>query len=85
MVTAATEQGLTLASARDLRALPGMGVEGRIDGALWQLLAPSRVPALGEALKGQIAALERQGKTVILLCRMGEAPSALLALRGEVR
>ncbi|WP_241005934.1 heavy metal translocating P-type ATPase, partial [Aeromonas media] len=41
VVAAASEQGLTLASARDLRALPGMGVEGRIDGALWQLLAPS--------------------------------------------
>ncbi|WP_393935517.1 zinc/cadmium/mercury/lead-transporting ATPase [Aeromonas rivipollensis] len=85
VVAAASEQELTLANAQDLRALPGMGVEGRIDGALWQLLAPSRVPALGEALKGQIAALERQGKTVILLCRMGEAPSALLALRDQIR
>ncbi|MFM5839455.1 zinc/cadmium/mercury/lead-transporting ATPase [Aeromonas rivipollensis] len=85
VVAAASEQGLTLANARDLRALPGMGVEGRIDGALWQLLAPSRVPALGEANEGQIAALERQGKTVILLCRMGEAPSALLALRDQIR
>ncbi|MFM5136125.1 zinc/cadmium/mercury/lead-transporting ATPase [Aeromonas rivipollensis] len=85
VVAAASEQGLTLANAQDLRALPGMGVEGRIDGALWQLLAPSRVPALGEALEGQIAALERQGKTVILLCRMGEAPSALLALRDQIR
>ena len=84
-MAAASEQGLALANARDLRALPGMGVEGRIDGALWQLLAPSRVPALGEALEGQIAALERQGKTVILLCRMGEAPSALLALRDQIR
>ncbi|MFM4830418.1 zinc/cadmium/mercury/lead-transporting ATPase [Aeromonas rivipollensis] len=85
VVAAASEQGLTLANARDLRALPGMGVEGRIDGALWQLLAPSRVPALGEALEAQVAALERQGKTVILLCRMGEAPSALLALRDQIR
>lgn len=85
VVAAASAQGLTLANARDLRALPGMGVEGLIDGALWQLLAPSRVPALGEALEGQIAALERQGKTVILLCRMGEAPSALLALRDQIR
>ena len=85
VVAAASEQGLTLANARDLRALPGMGVEGRIDGALWQLLAPSRVPALGEAIEGQIAALERQGKTVILLCRMGQAPSALLALRDQIR
>ncbi|MCP1599312.1 Cd2+/Zn2+-exporting ATPase [Aeromonas caviae] len=85
VVAAASEQGLTLANARDLRALPGMGVEGRIDGALWQLLAPSRVSSVDEALEAQIAALERQGKTVILLCRMGETPSALLALRDQIR
>lgn len=85
VVAAASEQGLTLANARDLRALPGMGVEGRIDGALWQLLAPSRAPSLDESLEAQIAALERQGKTVILLCRMGETPSALLALRDQIR
>ncbi|MFM5243835.1 zinc/cadmium/mercury/lead-transporting ATPase [Aeromonas media] len=85
VVAAASEQGLTLANAQDLRALPGMGVEGRIDGALWQLLAPSRIPSLDEAINQQVSHLEAQGKTVILLCRMGEAPSALLALRDQIR
>ncbi|MNG82546.1 Lead, cadmium, zinc and mercury-transporting ATPase [compost metagenome] len=85
VVAAANEQGLSLATASDLRALPGMGVEGRIDGALWQLLAPSRVPTLGEALEGQIATLERQGKTVVVLGQPDAAPAALLALRDQIR
>ncbi len=32
VVTAASERDLSLAAAQELRALPGMGVEGRIDG-----------------------------------------------------
>lgn len=85
VVAAAREQGLTLAAARDLRALPGMGVEGRIDGTLWQLLAPSRIDSLSNALNAQIATLEQQGKTVVVLGQPGAAPAALLALRDQIR
>ncbi len=88
MVADATEQGLTLAEARDLRALPGMGVEGRINGELWQLLAPSRVAALNMEQQTRIASLERQGKTVVVLCQSSDAkalPVALLALRDQIR
>ena len=95
VVAAAKEQGLTLAVAQDLRALPGMGVEGRIDGALWQLLAPSRIPHLDEAIHQQVTRLEEQGKTVVILCSLlnhagNEAitqatPMALLALRDQIR
>ncbi|WP_349919563.1 zinc/cadmium/mercury/lead-transporting ATPase [Aeromonas veronii] len=85
VVAAANEQGLTLSTATDLRALPGMGVEGRIDGLLWQLLAPSRVAALTEETGARIATLEQQGKTVVLLCQEGAAPVALLALRDQIR
>ncbi|MFM4825264.1 zinc/cadmium/mercury/lead-transporting ATPase [Aeromonas bivalvium] len=85
VVTAAGEQGLALAAARDLRALPGMGVEGRIDGALWQLLAPSRATTLDAAVQAQVATLEQQGKTVVVLGQPGAAPAALLALRDQIR
>ncbi|MFM5381874.1 zinc/cadmium/mercury/lead-transporting ATPase [Aeromonas veronii] len=88
VVTNATEQGLTLAEARDLRALPGMGVEGRINGELWQLLAPSRVAALNIEQQTRIASLERQGKTVVVLCQSSgdkALPVALLALRDQIR
>ncbi|MFQ1886118.1 zinc/cadmium/mercury/lead-transporting ATPase [Aeromonas veronii] len=88
VVANATEQGLTLAEARDLRALPGMGVEGRINGQLWQLLAPSRVATLNVEQQTRIASLERQGKTVVVLCRSSgdqALPVALLALRDQIR
>lgn len=88
VVANATEQGLTLAEARDLRALPGMGVEGRINGALWQLLAPSRVATLNVEQQTRIASLERQGKTVVVLCQsVGDQalPVALLGLRDQIR
>ncbi|PXV52659.1 zinc/cadmium/mercury/lead-transporting ATPase [Aeromonas veronii] len=88
VVANATEQGLTLAEARDLRALPGMGVEGRINGELWQLLAPSRVATLNVEQQTRIASLERQGKTVVVLCQSSDAqalPVALLALRDQIR
>lgn len=88
VVANAAEQGLTLAEARDLRALPGMGVEGRVNGELWQLLAPSRVAALNMEQQTRIASLERQGKTVVVLCQSSDAqalPVALLALRDQIR
>ncbi|MFQ2085418.1 zinc/cadmium/mercury/lead-transporting ATPase [Aeromonas veronii] len=88
VVANATEQGLTLAEARDLRALPGMGVEGRINGQLWQLLAPSRVATLNVEQQTRIASLERQGKTVVVLCQSNgdqALPVALLALRDQIR
>lgn len=88
VVANATEQGLSLAEARDLRALPGMGVEGRINGELWQLLAPSRVATLNVEQQSRIASLERQGKTVVVLCQsVGDQalPVALLALRDQIR
>ncbi|MCF5892286.1 zinc/cadmium/mercury/lead-transporting ATPase [Aeromonas veronii] len=88
VVANATEQGLMLAEARDLRALPGMGVEGRINGELWQLLAPSRVATLNMEQQTRIASLERQGKTVVVLCQSSgdqALPVALLALRDQIR
>ncbi|WP_310596589.1 zinc/cadmium/mercury/lead-transporting ATPase [Aeromonas aquatica] len=85
VVAAANEQGLTLAAASELRALPGMGVEGRIDGALWQLLAPSRIPSLDEAINQRVSRLEAQGKTVVVLTQADAAPAALLALRDQIR
>ncbi|CAJ1849383.1 zinc/cadmium/mercury/lead-transporting ATPase [Aeromonas jandaei] len=88
VVAAANEQGLAQVEARDLRALPGMGVEGRINGELWQLLAPSRIATLSKDQHAQIAMLEQQGKTVVVLCQSSSEqalPVALLALRDQIR
>ncbi|PKQ82201.1 zinc/cadmium/mercury/lead-transporting ATPase [Aeromonas sobria] len=88
VVAQANAQELTLADARDLRALPGMGVEGRINGELWQLLAPSRVATLNAEQQILIGTLEQQGKTVVMLCQSSgdkTLPVALLALRDQIR
>ncbi|MGL5302896.1 MAG: zinc/cadmium/mercury/lead-transporting ATPase [Aeromonas sp.] len=88
IVANATKQQLTLAKAEALRALPGMGVEGRIDGILWQLLAPSRITTLTTEQLARTAALEQQGQTVVVLCQIQQQqvlPAALLALRDEIR
>ncbi|WP_421218937.1 zinc/cadmium/mercury/lead-transporting ATPase [Aeromonas jandaei] len=88
VVAAANEQGLAQVEARELRALPGMGVEGRINGELWQLLAPSRIATLSKDQQAQIAMLEKQGKTVVVLCQSSSEqalPVALLALRDQIR
>ncbi|MCF5899442.1 zinc/cadmium/mercury/lead-transporting ATPase [Aeromonas veronii] len=88
VVANASEQGLSLADARDLRALPGMGVEGSINGELWQLLAPSRVATLNAEQQILIGTLEQQGKTVVVLCQSSgdkALPVALLALRDQIR
>ncbi|MGL6540167.1 zinc/cadmium/mercury/lead-transporting ATPase [Aeromonas hydrophila] len=83
VVTAASERGLSLAAAQELRALPGMGVEGRIDGALWQLLAPSRVATLDAAMQARVATLEQQGKTVVVLGQPDAAPAACWPARPD--
>ncbi|ATL94773.1 zinc/cadmium/mercury/lead-transporting ATPase [Aeromonas sp. CU5] len=88
VVAAANEQRLTLVEARDLRALPGMGVEGRINGELLQLLAPSRVATLNAEQLTRVGTLEQQGKTVVVLCQSSgdkALPVALLALRDQIR
>jgi Cd2+/Zn2+-exporting ATPase len=89
IVANAAEQALPPLTATAQRALPGMGVEGCIDGQLWQLLAPAYVPAastiLNSTLNQHIATLETEGKTVVLLCQAQGHPVALLALRDQIR
>lgn len=84
VVSHATEQGITTAAAGEIRALPGMGVEGIIDGKRWSLLAPQHQQGLDEPTQARIQSLEQQGKTVIVLARE-ESPLALLALQDQLR
>ncbi|KUE80937.1 zinc/cadmium/mercury/lead-transporting ATPase [Aeromonas schubertii] len=76
--------GVTPATAREIRALPGMGVEGEIDGQSWSLLAPTHQGGLAKGTVAQIQTLEQGGKTVIVLAQTG-IPRALLALQDRLR
>ena len=75
----AEAQGLSLLALDNFSALPGRGVSGRFDGQLYQLGNHRLVEELGlcsPALEALLEPLERQGKSVVLLC----APSQVLAL-----
>ncbi|ALP42390.1 zinc ABC transporter ATPase [Aeromonas schubertii] len=76
--------GVTPATAREIRALPGMGVEGEINGQSWSLLAPTHQGGLAKGAVAQIQTLEQGGKTVIVLAQTG-IPRALLALQDRLR
>ena len=75
----AEQQGVTLLPLVNFTALPGRGVSGLFDGQLYQLGNHRLVEELGlcsPALEALLEPLERQGKSVVLLC----APSQVLAL-----
>ncbi|MDF6661911.1 HAD family hydrolase, partial [Escherichia coli] len=67
---AAQDQGLALRDVTDFAALPGRGVRGHVNGALYHLGNHRLVEELGvcsPALEAQLAVLETQGKTVVML------------------
>ncbi|MBF8162039.1 heavy metal translocating P-type ATPase [Pseudomonas mendocina] len=64
-------EGQALAEVEAFEALPGRGTRGRIDGRLLHLGNHRLVEDLGlcsPALEQRLEALERQGKSVVLLC-----------------
>ncbi|WP_335915065.1 zinc/cadmium/mercury/lead-transporting ATPase [Shewanella algae] len=88
IVNHAKEQRLELPGAEAIRALPGMGVEGRVDSQNWRLLAPSRLPSLAPELLQRVTELEQQGQTLVVLCDAEQEPLfpvAIIALRDQLR
>ena len=72
---AASEAGLALRPVSHLAAILGRGVRGRIDDHLYQLGNHRLIEELGlcsEAIEAQLFALERQGKSVVLLVNQHE-------------
>ena len=83
----AKAQNLPLSEVSEFAALAGRGVRGEIDGATYHLGNHRLVEELGlcsAELEAQLDALERQGKTVVLLLdRSG--PLALFAVADTVK
>jgi P-type Cu+ transporter len=74
---------LALPALSDFRALPGLGVEGRIGGRLLRLGAPDWFGGL-DLPAAQIAGLQGAAKTVVVLVE-GERALALLAIADPLR
>jgi len=84
---AATEQGLALREVADLAALPGRGVRGSINDHVYQLGNHRLIEDLGlcsAEIEAKLSALERQGKTVVLLVNQTEV-LAIFAVADTVR
>ncbi len=77
----AQQQGAPLREVEGFQAIPGQGIEARIDGTRYFLgnrkLISEAVGAIGEDVERRVAALEEQGKTVMLLAGDREVLAAI--------
>ncbi len=83
----AEADGLMAPPATAARAIPGKGAEAVIDGAtvtVGSSRLAAEIGALSDAAETRAAALEAEGKTVVVVMRDG-APLGVIALRDELR
>ncbi len=82
----AKEKGVTIREASNRQALIGRGVEGHLDNAHWQLLAPNRLvdTSISDLQLNEITELEHNGKTVAVLLKDNHVVGAL-AWRDNLR
>lgn len=92
VAAAALADGIGTLEVTDFEALVGQGTRGRVQGVDFRLGNHHLIHDLGAcspALEARLEALERQGKTVVLLARMGENGGAealaLFAVADTVR
>lgn len=87
IVKAARRKGIFPSSTEGFEALPGAGAKARIDGETWYIGNPELFVRLGTDLapaRGHIAALQEQGKTVVLV-GSESGVRGLLALQDRLR
>ena len=85
ILAAAAECGIAPSAADEVTALPGAGLNGRVEGRPVALLSPQAAgPALTVAQAEQVAAFAEAGKTVSVLLVDG-IPAGLIAMRDELR
>ncbi|CAH0525545.1 Zinc/cadmium/lead-transporting P-type ATPase [Vibrio hippocampi] len=79
------QQNIELPMANEISANAGVGVQGHIEGILWQLSAPSKLPFdIEQPVRDQIEHIEQQGKTVVLVLQQ-QRVVGLIAWQDTVR
>lgn len=80
------DKKLAMLTADDRQAKAGVGVEGVVNGALVQVMAPTKLPqdALSDDALAQIYALESAGKTVVVVIQ-AQQPIGVIALSDTLR
>ncbi|MDN3609500.1 zinc/cadmium/mercury/lead-transporting ATPase [Vibrio ostreicida] len=85
-VNKAKAADVTIPDCTDKRALIGSGVQGIIDGAVYQVVSPSRLKLTTDAtIQVQIQQMEEQGKTVVVALRDEETIIGLIAWQDTLR
>ena len=85
IVAAARERGIEIPEPQDVKAIPGRGVEGRLDGKMVRVVSPSYLAEQGhDPNDPRVAELAAQGKTVVYLLVDG-APMGAIALADMIR
>ncbi|NAX23033.1 zinc/cadmium/mercury/lead-transporting ATPase [Vibrio sp. V39_P1S14PM300] len=86
VVNKAQQMGLTLPEAEEKQALVGSGVQGRVEGELYQILAPSKVSVpVSATLQTRIEQLEGAGKTVVVVLKGQSEALGLIAWQDTLR
>ena len=85
IVAAAKEKGLPIPEAREVKAIPGRGVEGTLDGQAIRVVSPSYLAEQGDDPDDpRVKELAAQGKTVVYLLVDGK-PAGAIALADLIR
>ena len=84
IVSEAARRKLPLAQAYNQQTLAGSGIRAQIENQCYQLLAPRDVGNLHAQQQQQIAQLEAQGKTLVVLLQ-DRLPLGVLALQDRLR
>jgi Cu+-exporting ATPase len=84
ILRAAQTDGRSISAVADFKATPGVGVEGVVDGRRCTLGAPDGFFAAAALPADRLAALQGEGKTVVVLAENGVA-LALLAIADPLR
>ncbi len=88
ILAAADERGIARPEAADVRAVPGKGLEGRVDGSLVQVGRPEWAPELGvevpTELQAAVARSDERGQSAVVVIIDGRA-AAVIAMADKVR
>lgn len=82
VVKAAEERRLTLPAVQSFRALPGRGIEARIDGGTWRIGSPALLDEFGVpfTMQNEYDALAAEGKTPIMAVYANHSEDRLMGI-----
>ncbi|MBP2002436.1 Cd2+/Zn2+-exporting ATPase [Paenibacillus shirakamiensis] len=85
IVLKAESEGIELLQAKNMRALPGWGIEAEVEGVIWKIGKPQGIEVpLSSSLSSALRRLENEGKTVSIILK-DKLAVGLVAMRDNIR